>query len=87
VKDGSFFEDIADIIGAEVSPATTQKIMQWVQLNPTELTEDEKKVLMQFFWLRQQLSTNPTQYQQTLQNLVMQSLGAWNQVIVIEVVK
>jgi hypothetical protein len=28
VKDGSFFEDIADIIGAEVSPATTQKIMQ-----------------------------------------------------------
>jgi hypothetical protein len=28
VKDGSFFEDIADIIGAEVNPATTQKIMQ-----------------------------------------------------------
>ena len=28
VKDGSFFEDLADIIGAQVQPATTQKIMQ-----------------------------------------------------------
>jgi hypothetical protein len=87
VKDGTFFEDIADLIGAEVNPATTQKIVAWAQLNPAELTEDEKRVLTQFFWLRQQLNDNPTQYQQTLQNMVMQSLWAWNQVIVMEVVQ
>lgn len=87
VKDGMFFEDIADIMWLQVSPATTQKIVQWVQLNPTELTEDEKKALSQFFGLRQQLATNPTQYQQTLQSIVNQSLGAWNQIIVMEVVQ
>jgi hypothetical protein len=87
VKDGTFFEDLADIIGLQVNSATTQKIKQGAQLNPNELTEDEKKVLVQFFWLRQQLASDPTQYQKTLQNLVMQSLGAGNQLIVMEVVK
>jgi len=87
VKDGMFFEDIADIMWLQVSPSTTQKIAQWTQLNPNELTEDEKRALTQFFWIRQQLATNPTEYQKTLQNIVMQSLGAGNQVIVMEVVQ
>lgn len=87
VKDGSFFEDLADIIWLQVNPATTQKVMQGTQLNPAELTEDEKKVLAQFFWLREQLKANATEYQKTLQNLIMQSLWGGNQVIVMEVVE
>jgi hypothetical protein len=87
VKDGAFFSDIADIIWLSVSDQVVQKVMKGEQLNPAELTEDEKKVLVQFFWMRQQATSNPTQYQQTLQNMVMQSLWAWNQVIVFELVE
>ena len=59
--------------------------MRWEQLNPAELTEDEKKVLIQFFGLRQQAAAaDKSQYQQSLQNFVMQSLWAWNQIIVFE---
>lgn len=88
IKDGSFYGDIADIIWLTVSEQTVQKIMRWEQLNPTDLTEDEKKVLIQFFGLRQQAAAaDKSQYQQSLQNFVMQSLWAWNQVIVFELVQ
>lgn len=88
IKDWSFFWDIADIIWLTVSEQTIQKVMKGEQLNPAELTEDEKKVLIQFYGLRQQAAAaDKAQYQQSLQNFVMQSLGAWNQVIVFELVE
>jgi len=87
VKDGSFIDDLADLLGLTVRPEVVQQVMKGEQLDFATLTEDEKKALLQFSQIRQLAATNPEQYQQSLQSIVFNSIGAGNQIIVLEVVE
>lgn len=87
VKDGSFVDDIADVMWLQVSDSFVQDVMGGKQLDPQTLTLDEKKVVAQFFQIRQLAASNPAEYQKALQNIVVNSLWAGNQIIVLEMVE
>lgn len=90
VKDGQFVTDLANVLWKSIDNTKLLSLVQKSQLSASDLitlTEDEKYVLTQYLWLKQLQTQNLQQYQQTLQNLLMQSISGWSQLMVLEVVQ
>lgn len=86
MRDGMFITDLADILGATIRENILVGLATKPQLTPEDiqgLTDDERRILSQYLYLMQQ---DEAARQQTVTQLISQSINAWNQIIVLEVV-
>lgn len=78
ITDGNFVTDMADLLGKSIDETKLVALVQKAQLAASDLvtlSDDEKFVLTQYLGLKQQQTQNPELFQQTLQNLIMQSIS------------
>lgn len=88
---GEWFYDLADMFGKTVSTGSVQPLIDkivttWLSANDTaalsKLTDDERLVLTQYYWVYQQIKSGSTD---TLTSIMTQSLQWGSQVIVFQV--
>ena len=87
VVDGWFITDIADLLWLVIDEQKLVNLVQQEQLTSAdiaELSQDERKAVVQFINLRQQAVTNQAQFDQQLQQILWNSMGWGNQIIVLE---
>jgi len=94
IANGEAVGDIADVYGKTVDELNilmaAQMILegQWLSQEITKtiewLSQDERIVLVQYLGLVNLIKTNATQYQESLNNIIGQSLGWGSQLIVFE---
>lgn len=94
IGNGEAVGDIADVYGKTVDEVkilmAAQLILesQWISEEITTtiewLSQDERIVLVQYLGLINILKNNPTQYQESLNNIIGQSLGGGSQLIIFE---
>jgi len=91
MKDWMFVEDMAWMLGIE---SIRTNIVVWMIQSGSltwealmTLTEDERKALNQFMYLRQLQVNNPPEYTKAMKNIVTRSVYSPNQIIVFELLK
>lgn len=90
VLDGSFVTDISDISGLDVREEELTQLARKSQLTPADiagLSQDERRVLSQYLGLRTMQQSNPDQFQETLVQLIRNSVRNANQILSLEVVE
>ena len=88
VLDGSFVEDIADMVGKQVRSDVLRSIVSQPSLDPTQiawLTQDERFVIVQYLNLRQSKQNTPDAFVTQLQSMIQKNITSWSQIIVLEV--
>lgn len=88
VKDGSFVNDLAEIMGAQVRQDKMLELAKRNQIKAedmADLTNDERKVMSQLLGIRQN-APDDASLKQVVTQLINSTIGAGNQLIVLEVV-
>jgi hypothetical protein len=95
IANGDAIEDIADIYGklvdAKKLKTIATQITSWpldasnISKNTTDLSQDERLILSQYIQLSQLLKSNKNQFDQSIANLISQSIWWSSQLIVFEI--
>ena len=88
MQDGSFVEDIADMLGKQVRANVLRTIVSQPSLDPSQiadLNQDERLVLVQYLNLRQTKQADKNAYTTQLQSMIDRNLKSGSQIIVLEV--
>ena len=96
MANGDALEDIADILGKDVDTTKLKTIASTLvsagQLDALSiaqytknLNQDERFILLQYINLFQLLKSNKTQFDQSVMNLIAQSVGGSSQLIFFEI--
>ncbi len=82
--------DIADVFWKEVDEEKLLKSAkyliqnQFVKANIPSLSQNEKFILSQYFWIYRTYSSNPNKYQSIVMNIMSMSMWWWSQIIWLE---